>query len=252
MSSTTERRDRSTVTDPSTHAWVTLQRTVAIGQVAAIVLVMVVVAQAIIPPLVVFATLFTIPLVTSSRRPRGSAIAIGTLASLLLVMTIAMDPTLGRTIANPGDVGPFVTTVARLVLSAAGAVGLVGLLRRTSGTIATGTVRVAAGVLGLAVVIAGVASVVQPDEPVTVADGPATVTLRDIAFQPASLQVPAGATVTWEWDDGAIQHDVVGDEFASDVKADGDFEYTFDTPGTYAYRCTLHPGMTGTVTVVDE
>ena len=27
---------------------------------------------------------------------------------------------------------------------------------------------------------------------------------------------------------------------------------TFDTPGTFGYRCSLHPGMRGTITVLDE
>ena len=44
---------------------------------------------------------------------------------------------------------------------------------------------------------------------------------------------------------------LVGDGFESDTQLDGTFEHGFDSPGTYTYVCTLHPGMDGTVIAVD-
>ena len=39
-------------------------------------------------------------------------------------------------------------------------------------------------------------------------------------------------------------------EFDSGTLAQGDeFSETFGTAGTFAYHCTIHPSMTGTVTV---
>jgi nitrite reductase (NO-forming) len=74
------------------------------------------------------------------------------------------------------------------------------------------------------------------------------------AFSPSTLTVKAGTTVTWVNDDSTI-HTVVGDTFDSrNEKKDGlgkgdTFSYTFNTPGTYPYHCTMHPFMTGTVIV---
>lgn len=84
--------------------------------------------------------------------------------------------------------------------------------------------------------------------PVTVT-GDTTVVLEDTAFTPVNLVLPAGATVTWDWQDGDTQHNVVGDDFSSDVQTTGSFAHTFDTPGTYAYRCALHGQMTAQVQV---
>jgi plastocyanin len=76
-----------------------------------------------------------------------------------------------------------------------------------------------------------------------------TVTIQDLAYTPETLTVQAGATVTWIWRDGAIAHDVKGDDFRSQVISEGTFRHRFDQPGTYEYVCTLHPNMTGTIDV---
>ncbi|HEX2701780.1 MAG TPA: plastocyanin/azurin family copper-binding protein [Acidimicrobiales bacterium] len=79
-----------------------------------------------------------------------------------------------------------------------------------------------------------------------------TVVLRDIAFKPDKITIEAGDTVTWRFADQGISHDVVADDesFKSDVQDSGTFRHTFETPGTYAYKCSLHPvQMTGTVVV---
>ena len=76
-----------------------------------------------------------------------------------------------------------------------------------------------------------------------------TVTIENMAFTPETVTVEAGDTVTWLWKDGAIAHDVAGDDFQSEAKADGTFSHRFDVPGSYDYVCTLHPNMTGTIQV---
>ena len=81
--------------------------------------------------------------------------------------------------------------------------------------------------------------------------GVTEVAAKDNKFLPAAIQVPAGTTVTWEFKDGFVPHDVTGDGFASgDPQRKGSFAHTFDQPGTYPYRCTVHDGMTGRVVVV--
>jgi plastocyanin len=79
-------------------------------------------------------------------------------------------------------------------------------------------------------------------------DGP-TVAIEDLAFAPETLTVESGETVRWVWKDGAIAHDVTGDDFQSEVMSEGTFRHRFEEPGTYDYVCTLHPNMRGTIEV---
>jgi plastocyanin len=78
---------------------------------------------------------------------------------------------------------------------------------------------------------------------------PATVVIESVSFQPSTITVEPGTTVTWLWDDGPIPHDVKGDGFASELQSSGSFTHTFEEPGTYPYVCSIHPQMTGTVEV---
>lgn len=83
------------------------------------------------------------------------------------------------------------------------------------------------------------------------ADADAQIVIKDFAFSPASLKVAAGTTVTWINRDDE-PHTVVSAEakFRSDALDTGDkFTFTFTSPGTYSYFCTLHPHMTGLVEV---
>jgi len=82
------------------------------------------------------------------------------------------------------------------------------------------------------------------------------VEIEDMAFQPASITVKKGTTVTWTNRDD-VRHDVVPDQesdaFAGSqlLARDESYSFTFDTPGTYTYHCSPHPQMTGTVVVTD-
>jgi plastocyanin len=75
------------------------------------------------------------------------------------------------------------------------------------------------------------------------------VVAKDNRFDPAAVEVPAGTTVTWSFQDGSVPHNVKGDGFESGTMSSGSFRHRFGTPGTYAYRCTLHGGMDGRVVV---
>lgn len=78
-----------------------------------------------------------------------------------------------------------------------------------------------------------------------------TVVLVATSFEPADLLVESGTTVRWQWA-GGVAHDVTGQDFASAIQTEGTFAHTFNQPGAYDYRCNLHPGMKGTVTVVSS
>jgi plastocyanin len=101
----------------------------------------------------------------------------------------------------------------------------------------------------LALITTGCASRGSAEPPPSV-EGPA-VAVRDYQFEPASLTVEAGAAVTWVWE-GRAPHDVVGEGFESMDQSSGTFRHTFEQPGTYAYECTIHPGMEGSIVVEGE
>lgn len=77
----------------------------------------------------------------------------------------------------------------------------------------------------------------------------AMVHMKDFAFKPAALTVHLGDTVTFQNDDGAT-HNVTGDGLSSgDIEGGKSWTHTFTKAGTYAYLCTYHDGMRGTITV---
>ncbi len=81
----------------------------------------------------------------------------------------------------------------------------------------------------------------------------ADVPIQAFVYQPATITVPVGTTVSWTnrdpvahtvtdvnqmWDSGLFDESVT-------------WSKTFDTPGTYTYYCIPHPMMIGTVEVTE-
>jgi plastocyanin len=87
-----------------------------------------------------------------------------------------------------------------------------------------------------------------------------TFCLESASFFPTTLSVQAGTTVTWQNGLG-IFHNVIWDDAAGRAAAGagdgtgdiGDATVThtrrFTTAGTYGFKCIVHPGMNGTLTV---
>jgi plastocyanin len=79
------------------------------------------------------------------------------------------------------------------------------------------------------------------------------VFIQGNAFNPSTITVSAGTTVTWTNKDG-ITHTVTSTGTAlipnsPSIGSNGTFSQLFSTPGTYPYKCTIHPTMTGNVVV---
>jgi plastocyanin len=75
------------------------------------------------------------------------------------------------------------------------------------------------------------------------------VTIRDFSFGPATLNVKAGDTVTWR-NRGKTDHTATGKSFDTGVLSPGaGGSFTFHRAGTFAYVCSIHPNMKGTVKV---
>ncbi|HEY1890844.1 MAG TPA: cupredoxin domain-containing protein [Steroidobacteraceae bacterium] len=79
------------------------------------------------------------------------------------------------------------------------------------------------------------------------------VTISNYSFQPTTLTVAKGATVTWVNKDGdvhTIKSSGGSEAFGSAALDSGDrFTFTFLHAGTYHYICSVHPYMHGMIVV---
>jgi plastocyanin len=82
--------------------------------------------------------------------------------------------------------------------------------------------------------------------------GEVEIKMQNIQFAPKDTTVKVGQKVKWVNED-TTDHNVSADsgaDFKSDDFGKGaSFEFTPDKAGTIEYECTLHPGMTATLTV---
>lgn len=79
----------------------------------------------------------------------------------------------------------------------------------------------------------------------------ATVKIDNFSFEPMTLTVAVGTTVTWTNNDD-VPHTIVSEDksFRSKALDTGDkFSYTFTKPGTHNYFCSVHPKMTAKIVV---
>ena len=82
------------------------------------------------------------------------------------------------------------------------------------------------------------------------------VEVSGFKFAPATLEVAKGTTVTWTNKDTTKHTVTSGKDGTKDSKFDGPlaeapatFSFTFAEAGSYAYFCSIHKSMVGTVTV---
>ncbi|MEO5678249.1 MAG: cupredoxin domain-containing protein [Acidimicrobiales bacterium] len=106
--------------------------------------------------------------------------------------------------------------------------------------------------VAMAAVLAGCATTAgaPPPPPATPAVDDVVVRLVGLDFAPATVRIPVGGRVLWQWTDSVV-HNVTSPDFASSKNlGGGSYAVRFDRPGTFPYECTLHARMTGTVVVV--
>jgi plastocyanin len=76
------------------------------------------------------------------------------------------------------------------------------------------------------------------------------VAIVNFAFSPPQVTVSSGAVVTWANSDSAAHTVTFDDGLDCGQIAQGEtVSVHFPTAGSYAYHCTIHPQMTGTVVV---
>jgi amicyanin len=108
---------------------------------------------------------------------------------------------------------------------------------------------ISAALIGAAVgsVLAGGVLLAQAQSPAA-----AAVSIDNFTFNPPTLTVKAGTTVTWTNKDD-IPHGIAAAgntiKRSNALDTDDKYSFTFTTPGTYQYFCYIHPHMTGTIVV---
>jgi plastocyanin len=78
-----------------------------------------------------------------------------------------------------------------------------------------------------------------------------SVEISNFSFQPSSIVIQAGTVVEWTNND-TTAHTVTTDDGKIDsgrILVGGKYTHLFTTPGTYAYHCSVHPTMKGTIVV---
>ena len=80
---------------------------------------------------------------------------------------------------------------------------------------------------------------------------PCVVEIRNFTFQPSTLRIPAGATVTWVNRD-AVVHTSTSDGPGWDSGAlapNASYSRQFAAAGQFPYHCSPHPNMQATIVV---
>lgn len=77
------------------------------------------------------------------------------------------------------------------------------------------------------------------------------VAIADFAFAPGTLTIRVGDTVTWTNNDSVVHTatSTSGAFDSGDLQPGASYSMTFTAPGTFDYRCTPHPFMTGRIVV---
>ena len=102
--------------------------------------------------------------------------------------------------------------------------------------------------LALLVLCGNAASAAAPAQSAT---HTTTIEIMSFAYAPRAITIAVGTTVIWRNHD-LEPHTVRGsDELLRSGALDQDETYSvrFDKPGTYHYGCSIHPQMSGTITV---
>ncbi len=92
---------------------------------------------------------------------------------------------------------------------------------------------------------------VPAEDPGKSQTGAVAVEIKDFAFSPDTVEIPAGTVVTWtNLDTSAHTATAQDNSFNSgNLNPSEAFSFTFETAGSYVYNCQYHPNMQGTIVV---
>lgn len=97
---------------------------------------------------------------------------------------------------------------------------------------------------------AGIQAMPKAAAPAVTSSEAAQVAIVDHAYEPETLMIEAGTTVTWTNNGGASHTVVFADGKSPRLRAGATFSKTFSSAGEYSYECSIHGSrMSGTVVV---
>jgi amicyanin len=78
------------------------------------------------------------------------------------------------------------------------------------------------------------------------------IEIADFAFQPGTVTITVGDTVTWTNRDPVVHTatSTAGAFDSGELGTGESYQVTFTEPGTFDYLCTPHPSMTGRIVVL--
>lgn len=91
----------------------------------------------------------------------------------------------------------------------------------------------------------------QNNLPMNNANKSSQVVISNFSFNPSTVTIKTNSTITWVNND-STPHTVASDNgiFSSNPLQQGEtYSYTFPNKGTFAYHCSIHPSMHGTIIV---
>jgi plastocyanin len=219
---------------------------VAIATIVLVVLM--IVQQAFIPPIAIFIVLAGIGVVLLNVRERAGAIMLAIVSVLFLILN---TPFIVPALAVPASSVDFLTTCLTLLSLVGMVVSSVAILRRSAGG---GAIRfsVVITVLGL-LAIAGTAWARLAYEGAEARPGDIEMVLQDIEFNPASISGDGGEMSVYLDNKDTVLHTFTIEELDVDVDIPGNASarVTFEAPpGRYEIECRPHqPDMDGTLNV---
>ena len=95
----------------------------------------------------------------------------------------------------------------------------------------------------------GGGSATTPAAPTTSGASGATVVEKNFAFEPATLDVKVGDTVTFKNEDSAPHVVKIDGKELGNQDPGASVTWTATTAGSFPYTCTIHPSMAGEIVV---
>ena len=106
--------------------------------------------------------------------------------------------------------------------------------------------------IGIGYVMLGKTNLTNTGNSQDLASSENSVNINNFQFSPSTLTIKAGEKVAWTNKESAL-HTIKSDsgsEMSSEQLLQGEsYEHIFANLGTYAYHCSIHPGMKGTIIV---
>ena len=247
---TRERRaDAADTAGTAVDNWLPVLRIVAAVIVVAALLVQLVFARDVIPPLDAIAIAFVVGAIVARRRPRAGAITMGA-ASVAYVL--GSGPFDAPNIVHPDSVLPFLVATTAMVSAVIGIVGFVAVLSQRAANTARTAAAIGGAVVGIAVVVGIVAWTTASSTPVHAGD--VAVRAHNVAYQPKAVQAAAGTVAVRVSNGDFVRHTFVVDDLhvSLSIPAGKAKRVAFPAqPGRYRFHCDIkgHENMEGTLVV---